>query len=362
MKKVLALAPLFLMLILCLAGCTASGGKSANLAIIYGVAAGISFLLLAVCFLLVRQKKRWFMLLFSSVLVVNIGYTCLAVSSCLEMALMANRISYLGSVFLPFSMLMIILDVTNTPYKKWLPCSLLGVAAVIFLIAASPGILSIYYKDVSFTVVNGVSTLVKTYGPLHPVYFVYLMGYFSSMVAIILRASVKKTVDTTSHAVILAGAVFVNIGVWLMEQFISVDFEILSISYIISEAFLLGVHLLMKEHQQMRQFIKEVETAQHYAAPEVATPEGVPETLPAAESIEPAKMEAFIKGIDVLTPAERAVFIAHVERLTTKEILERLNIKENTLKYHNRNIYGKLGISSRKELLELHKHIQSTKG
>ena len=118
----------------------------------------------------------------------------------------------------------------------------------------------------------------------------------------------------------------------------------------------------MKEHQQMRQFIKEVETAQHYAAPEVSTPEGVPETLPAAESIEPAKMEAFIKGIDVLTPAERAVFIAHVERLTTKEILERLNIKENTLKYHNRNIYGKLGISSRKELLELHKHIQSTKG
>ena len=216
MKKVLALAPLFLMLILCLAGCTASGGKSANLAIIYGVAAGISFLLLAVCFLLVRQKKRWFMLLFSSVLVVNIGYTCLAVSSCLEMALMANRISYLGSVFLPFSMLMIILDVTNTPYKKWLPCSLLGVAAVIFLIAASPGILSIYYKDVSFTVVNGVSTLVKTYGPLHPVYFVYLMGYFSSMVAIILRASVKKTVDTTSHAVILAGAVLSTLafGLW----------------------------------------------------------------------------------------------------------------------------------------------------
>ncbi len=26
----------------------------------------------------------------------------------------------------------------------------------------------LYYKDVSFAVVNGVSTLIKVYGPLHP--------------------------------------------------------------------------------------------------------------------------------------------------------------------------------------------------
>ena len=36
-----------------------------------------------------------------------------------------------------------------------------------------------------------------------------------------------------------------------------------------------------------------------------------------------------------------------------------MNIKESTLKYHNRNLYGKLGVSSRKELLEVHKHIRS---
>ena len=35
-----------------------------------------------------------------------------------------------------------------------------------------------------------------------------------------------------------------------------------------------------------------------------------------------------------------------------------LNIKENTLKYHNKNIYGKLGVNSRKEILEIHKQIK----
>jgi DNA-binding CsgD family transcriptional regulator len=66
-------------------------------------------------------------------------------------------------------------------------------------------------------------------------------------------------------------------------------------------------------------------------------------------------------GIQSLTPTEKAIFEAYIARLTTKEIMKNLNIKESTLKYHNRNIYGKLGVSSRKELLEIHKYIKSIK-
>ena len=361
MKKFLAGVSLAVILTVCLSGCSATGEKSTNLTIIYGVAAILSFLLLVGCFLLVSQKKTWFIVLFSSVLVVNIGYTCLSVSSCLETALMANRVAYLGSVFLPFSMLMIILNVTNTPCKKWQSYSLFGLAVVIFLIAASPGFLPIYYKEVSFAVVNGVSTLVKTYGPLHVLYLIYLVGYFAAMVAIIMRAFVKKTVDTAAHAVILAGAVLVNISVWLVEQFVSVEFEILSVSYIISELFLLGVHLMMKETQQLRQLVKQVETVPMPVVPSPVAAEAVPEDVPIAGTVDPAKIEAFVKGIAALTPTEHVIFDAYVARLTTKEILAKLNIKENTLKYHNRNLYGKLSVSSRKEIQELHKHVHSVK-
>ena len=78
-------------------------------------------------------------------------------------------------------------------------------------------------------------------------------------------------------------------------------------------------------------------------------------------TIEPAKIESFMLGIRKLTPTEKAVYEAHIARVTSKEIMANLNIKENTLKYHNRNLYGKLGVSSKKELLEIHKHIQSAK-
>lgn len=361
MKKLFASTPILLILILSLSGCNAVGDKSGSLTYIYGVAALLSLLLLVGCIVLVRKKRVWFITLFSSVLVVNVGYSLLAISSDLEMSLWANRISYLGSVFLPLSMLMILLTVSNTPYKRRLPTILLGVAIVVFLIAASPGIFPIYYKEVSFEIVDGVSKLVKVYGPLHPIYLVYLLGYFSAMVTIIIRANIKKTIDTTAHAIIIAIAVFVNIGVWLTEQLVAIDFEMLSLSYIISELFLLGVHLIMNEYQRMSQLVKQVESVQNYTDGANAASDTMLDTPVEGEAISPERIEFFVLGLQTLTPSEKAIYDAYIARVTTKEIMANMNIKESTVKYHSRNLYSKLGVSTRKELLELHKHIKSVK-
>ena len=79
------------------------------------------------------------------------------------------------------------------------------------------------------------------------------------------------------------------------------------------------------------------------------------------ESVPPERIEAYMVGLRQLTPTEREIYDAYIARATTKEVMANLNIKESTLKYHNRNIYRKLGFSSRKELLELHKHIKAAK-
>lgn len=351
MKKRIVGCVLMLFMIVGLSGCNTAGEKASGFSVVYGAAAVISLLLLIGCCCFVFKKKTWFILLFSSVLVVNIGYTILSVSSCLEMALYANRIAYLGSVFLPLSMLMIILDVTNTRHSKWLTGALLGVAAVVFLIAASPGILGIYYKEVSFAVVGDVSTLVKVYGPLHPLYMVYLLGYFVSMIMVIIRASVKRTIESTSHSVILVIAVFANIGVWLIEQLFSFNFEFLSMSYIISELFLLGVHLVVNENQRLKELVRQKD--------ETIRAMTVPEAPKKPINVSAEMMEFFISGVDTLTLTERTIYHAYLEGTTTKEIMSMLNIKENTLKFHNKNIYSKLGVSSRKQLLAIHRAIEA---
>ena len=52
-----------------------------------------------------------------------------------------------------------------------------------------------------------------------------------------------------------------------------------------------------------------------------------------------------------LTPSERTIYELYLEGKSTKEVLQSLNIAQNTLKFHNKNIYSKLGVSSRKQLL-----------
>lgn len=361
MKRLLAGIPILLFLIFGLSGCNPIGDKTASFTIIYGATAVLSFLLLIGYCFLVRKKNVWFVMLFSSVFVVNIGYFCLAVSSSLEEALVANRIAYLGSVLLPLSMFMITLNVTNTKFRKWIPGVLLCISTFVFFVAASPGYLDIYYKEVSFEIINGVSTLVKVYGPWHSLYLVYLLGYFSAMVACIICATVKKTIDTTAHAVIIAIAVFVNIGVWFIEQLVSIDFEILSISYIISELFLLGVHLVISENQRLIEIAREKETIKNVpSAGQTQTGKIMVKSNDIID-VNCDRLEIFIASLDTLTQTESEIFEAYINRVNMKEIISTLGIKEETLKYHNKNIYNKLGVSSHKELLEKYKQVKDMK-
>lgn len=323
---------------LLLTGC-AVGDKAGTASIIYAAAAILSLLLLIGCCFLDRKKSPWFLVLFSSVLVVNTGYFWLSVANSLGSALMANRLSYLGSVFLPLSMLLIILDTAGLSRRKWLPWVLMGLAGVIFCIAASPGILPVYYKEVSLQTVGGITTLKKVYGPLHSLYLYYLLGYFAAMLAVILRAMVKKKLHTPAHAAILLAAVLINIGVWLVEQLVQVDFEILAVSYILTELFLLGLHMVTLENRRL------LEQQEKQSAPQPA---------PQAAA-DPELLALFRQGLNTLTPTERTILEAYIAGKTTKEVLAQLSITENTLKFHNKNLYSKLGVSSRKQLLALHR-------
>ena len=346
MKKRSVSLALPAVLTVALAGCSGIGNKSASLSAVYGATALVALVLLIVYCVVVKKKDIWYMLLFTSVLVVNVGYYALSVSDSLNSALMANRVAYLGSVFLPLSMWMIILNVTRIHYGKWLPMVMLGIGVVMFLIAASPGYLDIYYKEVSFEQVNGVSALNKVYGPLHGLYLVYLLGYFSAMVVTIIHATLKDLIESTFYAVILAIAVFVNIGVWLIEQLVDIEFEVLSVSYIITELFLLGLKLLVAETEKQKQLLRLAMEQQNTSDPEKNQP------IPA---VSPEQLAMFREGVAALTPKEQEIYNCYISGLTTAQIMEQLSIKENTLKFHNKNLYGKLGVASRKQLVAMSK-------
>ena len=326
-KSILGLISSFL-IVLILSGCSTSGEKTASLIGVYIATAVISFILLVGYFVVTKKRELWFVSLFSCVFIVNIGYLCLAVSDTIETALMANRVSYLGSVFLPMAMLMIIAKSIKLKYNKALPYLLFVIGILVFLVAASPGILDLYYKEVSLGVVNGISVLNKVYGPWHLTYYIYLFAYFAAMVGIIVKTSVKKLVSSSSQAVVLTLAVMVNIGVWFLEQFVDFGFEMLSISYIISELFLLGLNFLVQDEDKNNTLIITNDKINENTAENNSFIQE--DALNNREDTE--KIELFQKGILTLTNTEKMIFDLYLEGDGTKDVLSKMNIKENTLK------------------------------
>ena len=67
--------------------------------------------------------------------------------------------------------------------------------------------------------------------------------------------------------------------------------------------------------------------------------------------IDPADYQYFLAGLKTLTESERNLFEYYLAGKSVKEILALTGIKGSTLKYHNHNLLGKLGVSSRKQML-----------
>ncbi len=307
-----------------------------NVSIIYGIAAAIALLLTVGYCTMVKQKENWLLWLYFSVFVANLGYFTLSISTTLEEALLANRLAYLGCVFLPLFMLMIILKVCKLECRKLWRTILITVSTVTFFIAASQGYLPWYYKEVAFTRMDGVVKLTKVYGPLHVWYFVYLFAYFALMIGVICYATRRKKIATYKQAGLLAVVVLFNIAIWLVEQFVHWEFEFLAVSYIVSELLLLFLYGMIQDYEELLDKTKE-QHQENISENAVIRPTLTPENWP---------------ELQLLSARERDVLDKILEDKKRKEIAEDLFITENTVKKHISNIFSKLGVSSRHELLE----------
>lgn len=225
------------------------------MSLVYGVICIVAFILLWVCIAVDSKKEIWLLLLFTSAFICDVGFFSISVSKTLNAALMSNRIVYIGSVFLPLFMLMMLLHLCKIKYHKRLPVILSVISFVIFLIAASPGILTIYYRTVSIEFVDGVTRLVREYGPLHISYFIYLFFYTAAMLLVVGYSIIVKKTISGVHGAFLIFAVVVNAAVWFAEQLLPRGFEFLSVSYVLSEAIVLFLYGIYQKYNMIQRII-----------------------------------------------------------------------------------------------------------
>ena len=289
----------------------------------YAITAAVALALLGAYLLAVRPKNRWMLLLFVSVAVADVGYLLLSIAESaqnLPFAVAANTGVYLGSVFLTPCLYMTIRRLCGERRHRWLKWCVVGLALLVFAAIATTPITKWYYKEVFFDQ-NGLFD--KIYGPLHPLYKVYLIGYFVAMMVTVIRSLRRQRFPSQKQAVLITAIVFGTIAFWLAEQFIPGPFEYMAAFYLFGELLLLGLHWLMLDT----------------VVPTPVTPmEHLLSRLPKGVTLHPREQEIL------------ELILANEKR---KDIATQLTLSENTVKTYTRNLYRKLGVTSREELFAL---------
>jgi DNA-binding CsgD family transcriptional regulator len=293
---------------------------------------------------MVKSKELWLTLLHVFVSVVNLGYLLMSLSTTVEFALFGNDVAYLGSVFLSMCMFLTIVRLSGFEIKKAhvITCTTLGVV-MLAIIVSSP-MLPLYYKSVDIEMIDGSAKLVKEYGILHPLYMVYLLGYFAAMIGTIVHSVRKKKIGNPKLAGFIAAIVCSNIVMWLFEKLVSWEYEFLSVMYIASEFLLLIVYWMMQDYVHKSDIQTYTKSEKERLAVQITT-------MTMEEKL--TKVLTFVKEDNPLSMREREILEMVIAGKRRKEIADTMHLSENTVKTYTRTLYGKLNISCREELYEL---------
>ena len=168
-------------------------------------------------------------LLISVVAVGNGGYYALAVSQNLQEAILGNTMSYVIGIFGPFILFLIICNICQFHIPKIVSTILYAVQIIQFLSVSTVGKSDIFYRTVEVHKKGSVAYLTKTYGPMHTVFLVFLMLYTLAGIVISMYSLNKKTIVSQINVDIILFFDMMVVGVYLVERFIYLEFEIIPI-------------------------------------------------------------------------------------------------------------------------------------
>ena len=314
--------------------------------IAYGLIFAFSLIMPPLYFAFIRKKQNepWLLGLFLCVCVVTLGYFLVSVSKTVEFALWANKITYLGQVFVPMCMFMIISKLCGYTYKKWVVGVFISLAVIMYAIVFTTGWLDWYYTNAALEFENGSAYLVKEYGVLHPINLIYVVAYFVAMLIVCITSLVKKKDASQKLAGFMLAIVLGNVGMWIIEKITTWNFEMLAVSYFMSVLAYFFVYILLQD------YIRKIDVPQPTTG---KTRVIVLDSIPKAERLE--RVLKLLPADKTLTARQMEMLDGLLDGKSQKEIAADLHISESTVKWHFGILYTTLNVSGKDEILALFK-------
>ena len=228
--------------------------------------------------------------------------------------------------------------------KKSIIGIMLFLAVIMFSIISTTGYTNWYYTSSYIEKIEGATILHKEYGILHPTNLIYVSLYFIAMVMVVILSFKKHKGAYQKQASAMLVIVLGNILMWLVKKVVPWNFELLSITYLMSSGSFLFVTIMLQDYVHINEIPRYSPKEQIKLGVEILT-------MPMEEKIN--KVLCFVRDGELLCTREREILELILDNKKRKEIAAVLYLSENTIKTYTRTLYAKLGVTCREELYAL---------
>lgn len=190
-----------------------------------------------------HRISHYYVLLFASILVINMGYMQLSDAQNLNAALYANQVVYLGSSFTPFFLVMCMADLCKIQVKRRYQLAFILFGCFLFTLSSSVGVVPWFYKSIDLVQRNGVTYVVKDYGPLHVINPIYSLTSATIGFAFIIRSFRRRRDVSYITSTLLMAAMMLTVGTYIAEKAFHLEVELMPIAYVVAET---GLFFLLR--------------------------------------------------------------------------------------------------------------------
>ena len=222
------------------------------------------FMLARVLFM--NKKTDSLILVAIGLLVCNcLGRYMLASSPNLEMAILSNKIIYVGACYLPFMMILFLARLCDVKIPKILLGLMVLGSTVVMGGVLTIGKSDIYYKQVELIHGNGYNYLVKVYGPLHSLQTFMTIVYMLLMIGFMIYAIWHRKEISTRMVVTISGIGLTVFVMYLAERIAVTGINFQAIGYLIGITFLIRYFERINMYDMSANIANSLETMKRYA-------------------------------------------------------------------------------------------------
>ena len=181
-------------------------------------------------------------LIFILALSAHLSYVMLALSENVREALLANKMLYIGGCYLQMIGMFLIISICNLRPSKLIRFLMVLFSTIVYGGVLTVGYLPVFYKSVEIEKRNGVTVLIKEYGPMHTMFYIEIVLYLLITIGVLIYGWLKRP-DVSRRNLLIASVMEIfSIIAFFLGRMITKDVEWMALADLVDE---IGFLLIM---------------------------------------------------------------------------------------------------------------------